>query len=343
MKNKDIHDRRAEKGRQTGPYTNPDLDTAFNCLNRMRKRTTKLLPGDILGDSFEHALDSADGVEIFTVWEKGDEEEHRVIVKNLKDNWQQDTKYLNAPNGVGFETGNTITWKRLGIRWLIVWQDFNYSSYFKGEMFRASHLLSWKNEHGEIIRQWASIRGPVEIKAKYDNVSGNYLGGRQNDTLDVWIGYNNKEDVDSLARFDKIKVGTRTWKIQVRDDISNPNVLRMSCIENFNNDYTDDVINAIPDGQIAFPEDIEEPKENIVIVGANTIKEGFSQTFTARQESNLVEGTFEVYVNGELKRSEIGSSITLRGTKLGDQMELRFIQDGEVKAHVRIPVVSIFG
>lgn len=341
---KENHDTRVDLGRQTGSYTTTDTETAYECLNRMRRRTSGALNRDHLHDSFEHALDSAEGAEIFTVWEEGDTEESRVIVRNLKDNWQQDTKYLNAPNNKGFITGNTITWKRLGMRWLIVWQDFNYEGYFRGEMFRASHLLSWRDNNGVIQRQWASIRGPVETKAKYDNVAGEYMGGRQNDTLDVWIGANDKEAAIALSRFDKIKVGTRTWRIVVRDDISNPNILRFSCIENFNNDYTDDVINAIPDGLVEFPTEVTPPIDDIKIVGPHTIKEGFNSNYVAKIDNVPVIGDFKVF-NGtvEIASATNVDNITIKGTKIKDKLRIEFSQGGVTKAVGEITVVSIFG
>lgn len=346
---KNLHDKRVGLERQTGSYPGaPDINTAYNCLNRMRKRSGKSLKTDHLEVSFEHAVDSAEGAEIFTVWEEGDIEEHRVIVRNLKDNWQQDTKYINAPKDVGFLVGNTVTWKRLeNMRWLIVWQDFNYSSFFKGEMHRASHLLSWRDENGVIQKQWAAIRGPVETKAKYDNVGGEYMGGRQNDTLEVLIGSRDDHAVQALTRFDKIKVGTRTWRIVVRDDISNKHVLRLSCLENFNNDYTDDVINAIPDGLVEFPDVVIPPVEdepNILIVGRNTIKEGFSGTYTAKVDDEPVIGNF-IVKKGEdiiLEAQEV-SSVTFKGTSYGDVVTIEFYQEGNLKTQVQVDVVSLFG
>lgn len=345
---KQLHDKRVELSRETGSYPDaPDVETAYNCLNRMRKRAGKALGDDHLKTSFEHALDSAEGAEIFTVVEEGDTEEHRAIVRNLKDNWQQDTKYINAPNDAGFIVGNTITWKRLdSMKWLLVWQDFNYSSFFKGEMHRASHLLSWRDENGVVQRQWAVIRGPVETKAKYDNVGGEYMGGRQNDTLEILIGARDVHAVKSLSRFDKIKVGTRTWRIVVRDDISNRHILRMSCLENFNNDYTDDVINAIPDGLVEFPEVVVPPsvEENIIIVGKNAIKEGFNGTYTAKIDEEVILGDFKVMRDSELISEATGvSSITFKGTKYGDILTIEFYKDGELKTSANVEVVSMFG
>ncbi len=312
----------------------------------MRKRTSASLGADNVGQlSFKHALDTAEGVEIFTVWEQDDAIEYRTIVKNLKDNWQQDTKYINAPLDSGFETGRTVTWKRLdNMRWLIVWQDFNYSGFFRGEIQRASHLLKWKDSNGVVQQQWAVIRGPVETKAKYDNVSGNFMGGRANDSLEILIG-SRDDSVKDLTRLDKIRIGDRTWEIQVRDDISNKHVLRLSCVEDFNNVYTDDMINAIPDGLIEFPTVVVTPPpvEEILIIGKNTIKEGFSGTYTAKVDDTLILGDFKVYKGSSLISEVSGaSSITFKGTKLGDKLTIEFHKDGELKTSVEVKVVSIF-
>lgn len=337
------HDKRVNIEYQTGSYSETDYNTAFKCLNRARKRMSYTLPGSTGLESFKSALDSADDVEIFTVWERGDVEENRCIVKNLKDSWQQDTKYISGMLDKGFKTGNTITWKRLGIRWLLVWQDFNYKDYYRGEMYRANHLVRWIDDTGRVCEQWASVRGPVETKAKYDNVSGNYMGGRQNDTLDLWIG-NNNEKIKDLYRYELIKIGNRTWRIQVIDDISNPDVLRMSLIENFNNVDTDDVILGIPEGQIIMPEETIPSPENYNIVGSTTVKEMLPASYKAYDAKGLlVKGDWKATRDGKvIKTATDVSEFEITGNKMGEFTIVTFSITGETKAEVQIKTVSIF-
>lgn len=343
MDKKLLHDKIAGKERQTGPLTVPDLETAYKCLNRARKRMSTQIPGSAGEESFQHALDSSEGVEMFTIWENGNTEEHRTFVRNLKDNWQQDTKYIDAIKDIGFKPGNTVTWKRLGVKWLIVWQDFIYKDFFRGEMYRANHLLKWHNEKGEVKEQWASIRGPVETKAKYDNVAGNYEGGRQNDTLDLWIGNNDPENIKSLSRYSLVKVGNRTWRIGVIDDVSNPNVLRMSLIENFNNDYTDDVILGIPDSSIIVP-DQEEPNTEIVIMGPTKLKEGLYSTFEAFLNGEALIGDWSETVNEKLKTEQKASpNFRIKAGRIGDKTKIKFTSiDGSTQT-IELTVVSVFG
>lgn len=341
-KNKTTHDNRAKVEQQTGAYLQIDTNTAFACLNRARKRMEKTLPGSVGLESFRAALDTADDAEIFTVWELGDEEENRCIVKNLKDNWQQDTKYISGMLGKGFETGNTVTWKRLGVKWLLVWQDFNYKDYYRGEMYRANHLIRWINDKGQVCEQWASVRGPVETKAKYDNVSGNYMGGRQNDTLDLWIGVS--ENTKQLYRYELVKIGNRTWRIQVIDDISNPKVLRMSLIENFNNPDTDDVILGIPEGEIIFPEETIPSIEEYKILGPTTVKEGLPITLKSYDaKGELVLGDWKAVRNGIIiAQATNQSQLTFKGNKIKETTFVQFYIDGELKVEVSIDTVSLF-
>lgn len=339
---KKLHDKRVQKETQTQGYTIPDYNTAYKCLNRARKRMTKQV-GSLGLESFNHALDSADDAEIFTVWENGDLEEYRCIVKNLKDSWQQDTKYVSATKDVGFEVGNTITWKRLNLHWLIVWQDYNYRDYFRGEMYKATHLIKWVDDTGKVQQQWASVRGPVETKAKYDNVSGNYIGGRQNDTLELWIGKTSSAS-ESLYRYELLKIGKRTWRIQVVDDISNPDVLRMSLIENFNNEDTDDVLLGIPDGEVIPPESTIDPVESYRIMGPATVKENLNATFKAyNNDDALVEGLWTVTIGTKAPVTYPDvSQIKVKGGKIGDVILINFSIGGETKAEVKVDTVSVF-
>jgi len=331
--------KKIETQRQTGAPTVPEFDTAYKCLNRARKRTDLLLNANVGLTSFQSALDSGAGVEYFTVWEEGDTEVQRAIVKNLKDDWQQDTKYVSAMKGTGFELGNTVTWTRLNMRWLIVWQDFIYEEYFRGEMYRANYQIKWIDDKGKIQTQWASIRGPVETKAKVDNVAGDYMGGRQNDSLELWTS-NNHGAAESLRRYELLKIGRRTWRIHVVDDISNPNVLRISLIENFNNVDTDDVIQGIPDGQIIMPEETVPSVESYTIVGVSTVKEGMKATYKVYDKDGvLVAGDWTVQDSkGTIQTFTGVSEISIRGGKIGDKFTISF----EDKAQVVVPTVSLF-
>lgn len=335
------HKKRAESKRDIQPRDIRE-GSVSSCLERMRKRSGGSL-GEGMKVSFEHALDSSEAAEVFTVWEMGDEEKYKAIVRNLKDSWREDHKYINAPSDVGFETGHTVTWVRLGVRWLIVWQDYNQRDFFKGEMFRANYQIAWRDKKGKVIKQWAAIKGPVETKAKYDNVAGNYLGGRQNDTLEVWTSSRDKGAIEALLRFDKIKVGDRTWRIHVRDDISNPNVVRLSCIEDFNNEYTEDVVHAIPDDTLKAP---EQERSLVTIIGPDSIKEGFTRTYSAIREETgeSVTGDWTVYVNGEERESYSETNeIQIKAGKFKDRIQIVFTGENGEEALANVLVIGLFG
>lgn len=340
---KDNHDHRIESGYQVKPSDPVDTNTAWDCLNNARKRMDSSLKLNMLDKSFQQALDSAEGTELFTVWEKGDTDVWKVILKNQKDNWQQDIKYINALNGVGFEVGNTITWQRLGIRWLITWQDYNINEFFRGEIQKAEHMVRWKNEHGQIQQQWAAVQGPIETRAKYEQTRGNTIVGRQNDTVEIWMGSNSPKDVNDLTRYDKINIKGRCWRIQVIDDISNPNILRFSCVEDFNNPVTDDMVALIPNGKIDFAPNEEEPKENkIRIVAPAKIKEKLvSRVYAINEEtSEKVKGIWEI--SGATFNKVDEYEVDVKGTKIGNIITIMFTDEEGNSNIVTAKTVSMF-
>lgn len=343
------HDNRVNLGYQIKPREEDiDLETDWKCLNTARNRMQKNLGMNILDKSFEQALDTAEGTEVFTVVEEGDTERWKVILKNLKDNWQQDNKYINAPNNAGFEVGNTVTWERLGIRWLLVWQDYNINEYFRGEMQKAEHIVRWKNSNGKIMEQWASVQGPIETRAKYEQTRGNVVSGRQNDTIEIWMGSNKPKDTDDLFRFDRIRVGGRVWRIQVRDDISNPNILRFSCVEDFENEATDDMVELIPGGLIDFGENEVEPeKANVRIVGPANLKEKLVSNFTAINEqteeqiSSLGEWTVTPTEGVTTSIKEDGS-LNVTSGKRGTDVAITFVSNEGNSNSVTVKTLSMF-
>lgn len=325
-KAKKEHDNRIANNYKIQPQPPTDTATAWECLNTNRERMDKSLKTNILSRSFERALDSAEGAEVFTVWENGDTEPWKVILRNMKDSWQQDNKYINAPLGKGFEVGNTITWTRTGIRWVIVWQDLNIDDYFRGEIQRANHVIRWKNKNGIIQQQWAAIQGPVETRAKYEQTRGNVITGRQNDTVEIWMGMNDpkKPNIEELNRFDRIKISNRVWRIQVRDDISNPDVLRFTCVEDFENDVADDMLELIPGGKIDFVPNETEPNGELPrIVGPALVKQKLiSKYYAINGKEEIIEGTWQV--EGADVVLMTPTELQIRGVKIGQVIKLTF-------------------
>lgn len=326
---KEIHDKAMELKYNMQPKGEPDTMTDWKCLNIARDRMNQEMKMNTMEKSFMQALESAHGTEIFSVWEEGDDEQWKVIVRNLKDNWQQDTKYINAPKGVGFEVGNTITWTRLQSRWLVVWQDYNKADFFRGEIQKATHMLKWKNKAGQVQEKWAVVQGPVETKAKYEQTRGESIVGRQNDTLEIWLGRLKNTDLNDLRRFQKIRVGNRVWRIHVVDDISNDKILRLSCIEDFVNPSADDPVLLLPNGLNDYAPNEEEPgvESAIRIVGPALIPEKLVSTFYAIDEESSsklhnVSWTAVSESGDQVVVEIIDNEFDIKGTKVGDKITI---------------------
>lgn len=342
-KHKGYHDKRVQNNRTTGPEPEINFSTGFECLDLNRKRMSRTLPGNTLGDSFIAALDTAEGAELFSVWEKKDKDIYKVILKNLKDDWQKDSKFISALPNVGFELGNTITWTRLNIRWLIVWQDYNIQEYFRGEIQKATHLIRWKNKNGVIKEQWGVVQGPVETRAKFEQTTGNVIVGKQNDTLEILIGSNDKENIRELKRFDKIKVGNKVWKIQVVDDISSENIMRFTCVEDFSNMATDDLIEGIPNGLVDFAKNEKDPieEESIRIVGPTKVKEKLVSTFYAvNSKEEKIIGDWEVENSGGYSLSD-PYTLSVKGQKIGLTIKITFTDSFGRKNSISVKTVSM--
>lgn len=341
---KKVHYERVNLAYQIQPGQPADKDTGWKCLDNARSRMEMNLQMNLVEKSFEQALDSAEGNEIFTVFENGDKDEYKAIVRNLKDSWQSDSKFINAPEGVGFEVGNTITWVKWKMKWLIVWRDYNYSEFFRGEMQRASHLLRWKNKNGIIKEQWAVVLGPVETKAKYEQTRGNVIAGRQNDTVEIWIGANGDKDVSDLSRFSKIKISGRTWRIHVVDDISSEGIIRINCIEDFNNEVADDDIWLIPNGQIDFAENDNLTSE-VRIVGDYSIPEKILSSFYAigsKEERLTGDWTVESKGGFEVKTEvEEDGTLNVIGATMKDVLTITFTSPIGTNS-IEVKVVSMF-
>lgn len=344
INSKRTHDHKIENGKYVGPNIPPNLDTGWKCLDRARKRMSYTIPGNVLGDSFTQALNTAEGTELFSVLEKGGTELHKVILKNSKDDWNRDVKFINAQAGLGFEVGNTVIWDRLDIKWLITWQDLGINEYFRGEMRRATHLLRWKDKNGFICEQWAAIEGPVETKAKYEQTRGTAIIERRNDSVEIWIGANDKDAISSFKKFTRVMINDRVWEVQVRDDITNENIYRMSLIEDYSNPEVDDIINAIPSGKIDFAPSEKDPDiAGIKIVGPNGLKEKIGIEFRCVDLNGKDIPDAEWTVEGPTRGYTIDANGVLEvvGNKIGDIVKISATQNSFSNS-ITVKTVSMF-
>lgn len=318
------------------------VTTGWKCLDRARRRTSISVPGNMMEDSFNSALASADGVELFSLEKESFAKPYRGIVKNLKDNWRQDIKDIALEKNVDVQVGSVIQWDRYGIKWLIVSQDLIYKDYFRGEMYRANFKIKWKNKHGETISQWAAIRGPVETKNKNEQTTGNTIIGKGNDTLEVMISAN--EDypyIDDLKRYGKFYLGGKNWKILVIDSISSHGIYRISCIEDYINEDTDDMVEELPNGEVDFGK--TEGSTEIRIVGPQKIKTKVSTTYyVIDKNDNLVNGKFIVSASENAIVEDDGKGTAkIIGVKIGLKIDIRFEADsGEISEIKGVRTVS---
>lgn len=226
----------------------PEKDQYNQSISKIYKRKSTLLR------SFQLAMDSADGTEVFTV-DGIPELEWTCAVSNLKDNWNQDKKMFCISNMSNVDVGSIVNWERTKSQWLITLQDYNIADYFKGEIWKINQIIKWKDDTGKLNEAKVYAQGPVESKAKYDDTRSVSIVGKPNDTVEITMSA--KDYNEGLKKFNRILIKDKAWKIQVIDDISNDKIIRISLIEDYIDDK-DDLPNMIPSNDLdnSFSEEL---------------------------------------------------------------------------------------
>lgn len=239
--------------------TYPSKETYNHQISKIYKRKNTLLR------SFQLAMDSADGTEIFTV-DGIPDIKWTCAVSNLKDNWNQDKKMLCIDNLSNVDVGSIVRWERTKSEWLITLQDYNIEDYFKCEIWKINQYIKWKDETGKINLAKVYAQGPVESRAKYDDTRSVSIVGKPNDTVEITMSakdYNN-----GIKKFNRLLIKNKAWKIQVIDDISSDNIVRLSMVEDYIND-NDDLPSLIPYNDLEHL--FSEEQNNLYILGPSTI------------------------------------------------------------------------
>lgn len=310
MKFEDLKNK-ADKNLQTTPINN-----FYNTsIAKMYKRKPTLLR------SFQQAMDSADGTEIFTF----DYQQWTCAVSNLKDNWNQDKKMIAIDNNSGVKVGSIISWDRTNTKWIITLQDYNIEDYFRGEIWKINHTINWFDELGKKHSADVSIQGPVETKAKYDDTRSISLIGRPNDTLELVMS---GDDFKDLHRFDRIIVGDRAWRIQVIDDISNDDIVRMSLIEDYvNNEDNIQSQTPKPDSNTKIAWD---DTERYCLVGPKDITTLDSEIEIRVSGGTLIpyyEQKFMLYINDKKIKEQDGGYFKDLELKENDKIKITYFYD----------------
>lgn len=122
--------------------------------------------------------------------------------------------------------GDIVFWERDNSRWMITEQTTTEKAVFQGFINKVNHQLEWKDLNtGTIYKQWVVAETSAE-KTIEDGVKNSITYDLFSDSLFIMMPKKTK-GVELLKRYDEIIIGDKKWIIEVVDNISNTNILKL--------------------------------------------------------------------------------------------------------------------
>lgn len=186
-----------------------------------------------------------------------------------------DDKMLSVHYEENYHPGDIFEWIDTNTYWLIYLQDLTERAYFRGEIRKCSHQVTWQDESGE-HSTYIAVRGPVETKIDYIQKHGISIDN-PNYSLHILMP-RTKETLEYFKRYSKFYLQDEDegaplvcWKVEATDWISTPGILEITAVENYINDDEDDLENKIagalktkkldPNPEVVVGEDGVEPPQ----------------------------------------------------------------------------------
>lgn len=187
-----------------------------------------------------------------------------------------DDKIISVGYEYNFKPGDIFEWLGTRSHWIIYLQDVTELAYFRGDIRKCSHQISWEDENGR-HSTYAAIRGPVETKINYiqkhgisvdlPNLSLNILMPSTKETLEYFRRYAKFYLQNNIEGAEKI-----CWRVEAIDWLSTPGILEINATEYYANKDEDNIEEGIVGGLILEPENPNKPEIERTIVGDTFIK-----------------------------------------------------------------------
>ena len=262
----------------------PQIHGVYGQHVRMKQHGGNLQQDRMIADrrrSLERALwHSYQGADVKNVASKLDVPMRALINPNkLKPDY--DDKIISIPFESGFKVGDIFEWVGTNTYWLIYLQDLTELAYFRGDVRKCTHEISWTDENGK-HKTYAAIRGPVETKINYIQKHDISI-----DTPNYSINFMLPQSPETLAyfkRYSKFYLGGDSmkvcWRVEAIDWLSSPGIIEINAVEYYANETEDDIENGIVGGLI-----VEESNPNTdfieqTIEGETFIKPKLKYTYT---------------------------------------------------------------
>ncbi len=156
-----------------------------------------------------------------------------------------DDKIISVGYEYNFKPGDIFEWLGTRSHWIIYLQDVTELAYFRGDIRKCSHQISWEDENGR-HSTYAAIRGPVETKINYiqkhgisvdlPNLSLNILMPSTKETLEYFRRYAKFYLQNNIEGSEKI-----CWRVEAIDWLSTPGILEINATEYYANKDEDNI------------------------------------------------------------------------------------------------------
>lgn len=242
-----------------------------------------------------------------------DREPVRALINPNKLKQDYDDKIISVGFEYNFKCGDVFEWLGTKTHWLIYLQDLTELAYFRGDIRKCSHEITWEDEEGTHT-SYAAIRGPVETKINYIQKHGISVD-TPNHSLHILMPAS-ESAIKYFTRYSKFYLSNDIqkvcWRVEAADWISVPGILEINAIEYYANEFEDNIENGVVGGLIADPVSPNTKSEEEVITGDTFIKPSLEYEFTYH---GYVEGEWSVSKDAPVQIIPDGKTVKLRWLK----------------------------
>lgn len=129
---------------------------------------------------------------------------------------------------IGLKPGDTFRIEGTDIYWIVYLQHLEEKAYFKAEIYKCEETIEINNKDYHCY-----IRGPIETTIQW-NQKKSVNWNKLNYSLIIYIK-KNEETVAYFKRFQKVKIGGKTWQVATVDPYNADGVLEVNLDEWYEN------------------------------------------------------------------------------------------------------------
>ena len=224
----------------------------------------------------------------------------RALINPNKLKQDYDDKILSVGYEFGFKVGDVFEWIGTNTHWLIYLQDLTELAYFRGDIRRCSHEITYIDDEG-VHSTYAAIRGPVETKINSIQKHGISIDN-PNYSLNILLP-RTESNLNFFRRYGKFNLASveegapdLCWRVEAVDWISTPGIIEIVAVEYYKNEMED--AQKLQDDAAEIQSKVltskEEQKGEQNIIGSNNIKPKKEYRYEAasisKKEWSVLEG-----------------------------------------------------